>query len=214
MRLYHGSPMKVEQPELELCRPHNDYGRGLYCTQDKELAMEWACNRPGQNGFCNAYELDLEGLAVLNLDDASYGVLAWLAVLMEHRIFDSEWNAASTKDRFIERYRVDLSDADVVCGYRADDSYFSIARAFLSGAITDTQAAEALHLGNLGRQTMLRSPPRAFASIRFAGAEIADASVWYTRRSVRDASARRKFQAMRAAENTAQGSRIYELLED
>ena len=159
MRLYHGSPMKVEQPELELCRPHNDYGRGLYCTQDKELAMEWACNRPGQNGFCNAYELDLEGLAVLNLDDASYGVLAWLAVLMEHRIFDSEWNAASTKDRFIERYRVDLSDADVVCGYRADDSYFSIARAFLSGAITDTQAAEALHLGNLGRQTMLRSPP-------------------------------------------------------
>ena len=175
--------------------------------------MEWACNRPGRDGFCNAYELDAAELAVVDLDEDPNGVLAWLAVLMEHRVFDMEWNVAQTKDRFIERYRVDLSGADVVCGYRADDSYFSIARAFVMGVITDKQAADALRFGDLGRQVMIRSQ-RAFDALTFHGAEHAAASVWYPRWVSRDAAARRSFRQMREADGGESGRRIFELVED
>ena len=213
MRLYHGSPVVVAHPQLELCRAHNDYGPGFYCTEDEVLAKEWACNKPGRNGYCNVYELDESGLAFLDLDQSTDGVLSWLAVLMEHRLFDLEWNAANVKQRFVERFRVDLSQADVVCGYRADDSYFSIARAFVSGAITDEQAACALRLGDLGRQVVLRTS-RAFSALRFIGASEVFSSEWYPRWEKRDFGARLAFREMRSDDAVLGGRRIFELLED
>lgn len=43
MLLYHGSERRIEKPQFMLGKEHNDYGRGFYCTQDLELAKEWAC---------------------------------------------------------------------------------------------------------------------------------------------------------------------------
>ena len=88
MKLYHGSAQIVERPHIKKCRTHNDYGPGFYCTLDKQLAFEWACNRPGCNGFCNEYELDETGLTIVDLDQHPDGVLAWLVVLMaQHLVF-------------------------------------------------------------------------------------------------------------------------------
>ena len=213
MLVYHGSPEIVTKPSIKKCRPYNDYGPGFYCTLSKTLACEWACNRPGVNGFCNTYDLDLSKLTVLDLDEHENGVLAWLAVLMQHRIFDMEWGAQELKDAFIAQYAVDLSGTDVVCGYRADDSYFSIARAFINGVITDVQAAEALRLGDLGRQIVPRSA-KAFKALRFLEAESLQGSAWYAQWVQRDQAAREAFFALRQQRGKASGKRIFDLVEE
>lgn len=43
LRLYHGSENIIEVPEYGKGMRNNDYGRGFYCTEDIELAREWAC---------------------------------------------------------------------------------------------------------------------------------------------------------------------------
>lgn len=40
--LYHGSEFLIEKPEFGKVARHNDYGRGFYCTENIELAREWA----------------------------------------------------------------------------------------------------------------------------------------------------------------------------
>lgn len=209
MRVFHGSPCVVEVPDLARCRPRSDYGRAFYCTFEKELAMEWACEDPETGGYLNAYEVDLSSLSVLDLDEDDNGALAWIAVLLEHRPIDREWNVARDVERFVRSYRVDVEGHDVVAGYRADDSYFSIARAFASGAITDAQMAQALKLGGLGRQVAFRTE-RALGALSFLGAERVDARVWGARRLRRDREARRAFAEIRA-QGPADGKRIYEL---
>ena len=42
MIVYHGSPYLVSVPMFGEGNPHNDYGLGFYCTEDLELAKEWA----------------------------------------------------------------------------------------------------------------------------------------------------------------------------
>ena len=80
--LYHGSEFLIEKPEFGKGARHNDYGRGFYCTENIELAREWACAKQ-KNGYVNIYELDMEGLKVLNLNDSKYHILNWLAILAE-----------------------------------------------------------------------------------------------------------------------------------
>ena len=59
MILYHGSEKIIDAPEFGKGNSHNDYGRGFYCTENEELAKEWACSN-NNNGFANKYEFDME----------------------------------------------------------------------------------------------------------------------------------------------------------
>ena len=87
---------------------------------------------------------------------------------------------------------VNSRKADVIIGYRADDSYFSFARAFLENRISLAQLERAMKLGGLGRQVVAVSEA-AFGALTFAGAETAPASQWHERRMRRDERARRDF---------------------
>jgi hypothetical protein len=86
----------------------------------------------------------------------------------------------------------DISQYDVICGYRADDSYFSYAKDFLNNTISVGQLAHAMKLGELGKQVVLVSP-KAFSQIRFLGYEIAESSIYYPRRMERENMARRAY---------------------
>lgn len=44
--LYHGSEQVVGNPAFGSGSEHNDFGRGFYCTADKDLAKEWAVSVP------------------------------------------------------------------------------------------------------------------------------------------------------------------------
>lgn len=192
IRLYHGSSQIVREPIFGVGNPHNDYGLGFYCTEDIDLAREWAC--PVKvDGFVNSYELDVSELEVVILSDEPSGILAWLSLLVENRRFEATTPlAASAKAFLLQTHLPDVQDADVLVGYRADDSYFSFARAFLDNRISLRQLDHAMRLGNLGNQVVIRSQ-RAFDALRFIEAEGVQAQVWHPRRWSRDQQARRLY---------------------
>lgn len=187
MIIYHGSTVMVERPEYGLGRLNNDYGQGFYCTEDIELAREWAC-RDDEGGFVNKYELDFSGLKVLDIGDL--GILPWIAILMENRAVRYSSPVERRGAEFvISKYLPSYEDYDIIRGYRADDSYFSYTRAFLSGVISLEQLEKAVHFGNLGIQICLKSPA-GFERISFLGADDVDGSVYYPQRVKRDDKAR------------------------
>lgn len=199
MELWHGSEEIVRTPLIELCRPFNDYGAGFYCTHSPELAQEWAARSIGRCAFANLYELDTGGLKMLDLEEPNYNVLNWLAVLLEHRTFFQATTAlAQAATSYITaQFSLDISNYDLIRGYRADDSYFSFARAFVSNQISLDQLEQAMRLGKLGIQTVLKSP-RAFERIRFIKALEVDTNRYVPLRTQRDSQAREAFRALRA----------------
>jgi len=191
--LYHGSPEIIRVPVFGKGKSYNDYGQGFYCTEHLELAKEWACNE-NADGYANKYEIDTTGLSILNLSSGEYTTLHWLALLMNNRKFRVTTPVMKRgADWLKEHFLIDLSPYDAVIGYRADDSYFSFARAFMSNEISLSQLSYAMRLGKLGEQFVLKSPA-AFEKIRFVSYEIADNTVYYAKRKARDDEARMTFR--------------------
>ena len=191
--LYHGSQQVIEKPQYGMGNIHNDYGLGFYCTESEELAREWACTAE-RDGFANAYELDTMGLTILRLTNGEYHILNWLAVLLENRTFRiREEIAQRAKEYILEYFAVDYKAYDIVKGYRADDSYFSFASAFLHNTISLKQLEKAMVLGKLGEQIVPRTE-KAFEALAFQGVRVVDKEVYYPRKMARDNAARNAFQ--------------------
>ena len=165
------------------------------------LAMEWACS-DNRDGFANIYELNTDGLHILNLNDSQYTILNWLAVLTKYRSYWQSGSVAEEAKNYLQKYFfVDSSEYDIVIGYRADDSYFSFAQDFVSGAISLRKLSEAMRLGKLGEQVVLKSK-KSFSQIRFIDAEAAAAEIYFEKKSIRDRDARRAYRLSRKeAEN-------------
>ena len=195
MIIMHGSEKIIEEPKYDLGKPTNDYGKGFYCTRSFDMACEWACKH-NTNGFVNEYDLDIEKLKVLNLFDEKYNVLNWIALLLKNRTFiiDSQI-AIDAKEFIIANYYIDLSDYDVVIGYRADDSYFSFAQSFINNSLSVDGLAKALKLGNLGEQVALISG-NAFLHLKFNGAKIVNKNRYYSKYISRDIQAREQYKKM------------------
>ncbi len=192
MLLYHGSSKIIKQPEFGVGNPRNDYGLGFYCTEDVNLAKEWACPE-ARDGFANVYNFDSQGLRILDLNGEGYHVLNWIAILLQNRTFVKKTRIAKRAETYIlQEFLPDTKDADVICGYRADDSYFSYAKDFLNNAISIKELSEAMRLGNLGNQIVLISE-RAFERLEYAGYEISDSGIYYPRRQIRERTAREKY---------------------
>ena len=192
--LYHGSSEIIEAPVFGKGKSYNDYGRGFYCTEHLELAKEWACTE-NTDGYANKYEISTDGLSVLNLSSDEYTILHWLALLMKYRKLRVSTPVMKRgMDWLEEHFLIDLEPYDVVIGYRADDSYFSFARAFVNNEISLAQLSYAMRLGKLGEQFVLKSPA-AFEKIQFVSYEIADNTKYYAKRKARDDEARTAFRA-------------------
>ncbi len=192
MDLYHGSQNIIQKPSFGAGNPRNDYGLGFYCTKEIELAKEWACTTRN-DGFANMYSFDIEGLNVLDLSAGGCNVLNWLAILLENRIFDIATPIArDARDFIISRFLPEYKTKDIIIGYRADDSYFSFAKAFINNAIPLSSLEKAMKLGKLGIQTCIRSE-RAFARLEFKEAIAANGDEYYIRRSTRDRKAREDY---------------------
>lgn len=158
------------------------------------MAKEWACKGKEPPAFANAYDLDLVGLKVLNLTEAPYTVLDWIAVLLANRTFQLDLEiAAEVRRYFIENFMPPIADADVIIGYRADDSYFNYAEAFVNNGLSVSRLNDALRLGKLGVQVALKSE-RAFTALRFVQADEVSWDEYHGRYVRRDAEARREWR--------------------
>ena len=192
--IFHGSPKIIQHPDPAKSKPYNDYGPGFYCTRHLELAKEWACTE-GIDGYANTYTLTLDGLSVLNLLSEDYHILHWLALLVNYRRIRLSTPMMKNGARWLkDHFLTDLDSYDIVIGYRADDSYFSFARAFVNNEISLKQLSYAMKLGELGEQIVLISQ-KAFDRISFKDYLVADNTVYYVRRKHRDETARAAFRA-------------------
>lgn len=202
MKLYHGSPIMIPRPELKRGKLSNDYGQGFYCTESLEMAKEWACKGKEPPAFANVYELDMKGLKVLDLSKPPYTILNWIAILLANRTFELDLETAQeVRDFFLANFLPPVSTADVVIGYRADDSYFNYALTFVNNGLSLARLNEALRLGKLGLQVALRTE-KSFANLKFIEAQEANWPEYHRRYVKRDTSAREEWQAIKKSKET------------
>ena len=154
--LYHGTPNKVVSPVFGGGDDKHDYGRGFYLTENIDLAKEWAVCRPNEeNGWVHKYELDTDGLKIL--DFQKYEVMSWLAELMKHRDADDSKRYRMLAVKFIEKYGINTDSYDVIKGWRANASYFYIAKEFVRDNIDVDILETLLSLGGLGIQYCIKT---------------------------------------------------------
>ena len=190
--IYHGSNQIVEIPTFGAGRKNNDFGPGFYCTENSDLAKEWAVSSL-RNGFSNRYTLDTEYLNILRLNSPDYTILNWIAVLVEHRLFSIRTPVARrAKQYLIEHFGINVNAFDLIIGYRADDSYFDFAEAFLNNAITVDQLSRAMLLDKLGEQIVVKSK-FAYSRLQYEGFEIAEKETYYVLRKARNDEAGQKY---------------------
>lgn len=131
------------------------------------------------------------------LDFQQLDVLVWLAELMKHRAAADSKRYRLLSARFIDKYGIDTSGYDVIKGWRANASYFYIAKEFVKDNIDIEILEELLSLGGLGIQYCLKSE-LAFSKLK----EIREglASVEYEefneKYNERDSIARRKMKEL------------------
>lgn len=154
--LYHGSPNKVVVPQFGFGEGKHDYGKGFYLTENIELAKEWAVCRPDEtNGWVHKYELETDDLRILDFQE--HNILSWLAELMKHRDASDSRRYKVLSKKFIDEYGIDTSEYDVIKGWRANASYFYIAKEFVRDNIDIEILEELLSLGGLGIQYCIKS---------------------------------------------------------
>ena len=111
--------------------------------------------RTKANGWVHKFELDTKDLKVL--DFQQYNVLSWLAELMKHRDAADTRRYKMLSKKFIAKYGIDTSEYDVIKGWRANASYFYIAKEFVRDNIDIEILEELLSLGGLGIQYCIKS---------------------------------------------------------
>ena len=191
--IYHGSVNKVEKPMFGEGKIHNDYGRGFYCTEHAELAKEWACSADS-DGYANHYQLDISGLNILNLNGPEYNILNWLAILLENRKFNvAEGLPQRARAYLLENFKVDYKKYDIIIGYRANDSYFSYAGDFMNGTLSLSDLSEAMRLGKLGEQVVLKSK-KVFKALKFVEAIKTPREEYFAKYRRRDEEARGRYR--------------------
>ena len=162
--LYHGSEKIIENPIFGAGKKNNDFGLGFYCTESNDLAKEWAVCRPNeQNGWVHKYELNTKNLKIFDFQEKD--VLSWLAELMKHRDAADSKRYRMLAAKFIDKYGIDTEAYDVIKGWRANASYFYIAKEFVRDNIDIDILEELLSLGRLGIQYCIKTE-KAYANLR------------------------------------------------
>ena len=213
MLLYHGNKNESMIPTYGAGRIDNDYGRGFYTTSDQELAKEWAWGTytQGNKAYIHTFELDTADLRILDLTELDS--IHWIAELLFIRklnLGDKEVVQDNVKI-LLEKYKLDTGAHDVIIGYRADDSYFAYAEAFVSGTIYKDTLEKALRTGELGIQVFIKGE-RAFERLRKVGVnEVPDKYRGYFVK--RDRRAREQYNALRVNQGSRGGKQtIYDFI--
>ena len=146
-RLYHGSCVRVEYPEIRIAKYQKDFYFGFYCTNYPEQARRWAVRHEGR-GILNEY------LYTPNPD---------LRVLIFPEMSE-EWLDFIAACRSGHPH-----DYDIVEGPMADDTIFNYVQQFMDGEIS-REAFWALAKFKRPTHQISFHTARALATLRFSGA--------------------------------------------
>ena len=112
------------------------------------------------------------------------------------------------KEYISEKFLPDYQSYDIIIGYRADDSYFSFAAAFLNNTISLSQLEKAMVLGKLGEQIVAKSE-KAFDRLAYIESIPAGKELYYPKKLARDNGAREEFRKEKS--RTAIENEVYVL---
>lgn len=128
MKLYHGSNIKVQKPQILISDRKLDFGTGFYLTSSLEQAERWAELTADRRGTgkptISVYEFDETKLAELKIIKFEKANKKWLDFVVANRdnaVDDQKW--------------------DIVIGPVANDRTMPVIRLFIAKVYT---AAEAL----------------------------------------------------------------------
>jgi hypothetical protein len=132
MKLYHGTDAFFEHPDLSMCRPFKDFGRGFYLTPDLAVAKRMAercverSDWQGAPKYVYVYDFDESDLSALQVKNFAPAVdEAFARFVMANRQARSKAANHNRDNRY-----------DIVVGPIADDKMGVLFRRFEDGEIT------------------------------------------------------------------------------
>ena len=135
IRLYHGSNVKIEVPDLTHSKPFKDFGKGFYLSPDKQQAWDMAFQKVNQTK---------EGKAEVTefLFDETLMTSDRLKVL-SYSDYSEEWAlfVLANRDRLREQ---PIHEYDIVYGPIADDGVTYQLRRYVGGVISLPRLVEEL----------------------------------------------------------------------
>ncbi len=136
MKLYHGSNVPVEVPNLRFSKPDKDFGRGFYLSADRRQAIEMAKQKLNQIKSGSIY------ISTFLFDE----VLLHTNEL-KVKIFDDyseEWADFVLANR-MQGSKQAVHNFDIVYGPIADDGVTYQLRRYMGGVISLQRLVEELH---------------------------------------------------------------------
>ena len=157
MKVYHGSLVIVENPEIRVGDRYLDFGYGFYTTMNEEQAVKWTAKQKKRKGpdigYVSAYDSDLEKaeaeLKILRFDKADK---EWLDFVFANR-----------KGQSRETY-------DIVIGPVADDGVYEVVRLYEIGVYDLEEALKRLKVEELYNQVLFHTE-KSLAYLKFIGME-------------------------------------------
>jgi len=142
MKLFHGSYLTVEKPDISFSRINVDFGKGFYTTPMWEQAASWAGRYKHKYGqsIVSSYEIDMDALR-------------GYAIVLDFDKYTDEW-----LDFIIACRRGEPSgDYDIVIGGVANDRVFDTIQLFLDGLIDKSESIKRLRYDKPNMQYCFRS---------------------------------------------------------
>lgn len=135
IKLYHGSNVKIDVPDLAHSKPFKDFGRGFYLSADKQQAWDMAWQKVSQirEGKAEITELLFDESV---MSSADLKVLSYPDYCEEWALF-----VLANRDR---NGMHPIHDYDIVYGPIADDGVTYQLRRYEGGLISLTQLVEEL----------------------------------------------------------------------
>lgn len=131
IKIWHGSEKIIKKPMYNEGKIHNDYGKGFYCTESKELAKEWACKEIGKDGFANCYEFVTE--AELKYVCEILSGFSKVEVISE-KLMDTVVAVSGSSPAYVFMFIEAMADAAVEQGMPRAQAYKFAAQAVMGSA--------------------------------------------------------------------------------
>ena len=154
MKLYHGSFVAVDRPDLMHSRSNVDFGRGFYTTPIYEQAEKWCSRfkRRGKDCIISIYRFDEAAYASLNVLKFDTYSEKWLDFILNCR-----------RDQ-------DSTNYDLVIGGVANDKVFNTVELYFDGLIDKKEAISRLRYEKPNLQMVFRTG-KALSYLQFEGCE-------------------------------------------
>lgn len=130
IQVYHGSYVKVSQPNLSFSRANLDFGQGFYLTPLREQAERWALRflRRNKKAYLNIYSLDLKAVSI-----SGFRVKSFFA-------YNGEW----LDFVLASRRQGNTHEFDLVQGGVANDKVFNTVELYFDNLIDKDEAIKRL----------------------------------------------------------------------